>query len=202
MKTSVTTLANIILANVKGTTIVSVDLDSDLDGKGKMSKKDKETKIANPFLGQGIVKRMTMTGMIGYIYENSVNRLAAKEGQEERIAKPHAWGDLDSKRIFRTHRKNGDVRAMSMKTESYTVHGYFRPDGSELTVDEVADLKNFIPIKKKSSTQADLEGEVIARDIALRNMTAMRFAGTNYSIVNTPEVPQVKTEPETETVNA
>ena len=158
--------------NINGAEIVTVDLDSDMDGKMR--------KTGNPFAGQGIVKRETLNGMIGYIYGNSINRLASKEGKEEREAKRHPWGDMDVKHLFRTHRGNGK-KYLSMKVQNVTVHGFFRPDGSEVSSDEI---KPFIPKKKKSSSQSDLEGEVIARDYKMGNITAIRMRHMEIEVQN------------------
>lgn len=179
--------------NVSGTEIVTVDLDSDMDGKGKMRLTD------NPFKGLGVVKRETLNGMIGYIYANSVNRLASKEGADSRNAKRHPWGDMDEKHLFRIHRGTGKAY-LSMKVEKATVHGFFLPDGSEIPSDEI---RCFIPVKTKSSTQSDLEGEIIARDYAMANVRAIRMRGQEFRIIpDPPKVEQEKTEPETETVSA
>jgi len=159
--------------NVKGAEIVTVDLDSDMDGKGKM------LKTGNPFVGKGIVKRETLNGVIGYIYANSINRLAGKEGKEERDAKRHPWGDMDAKHLFRTHRKTG-AEYLSMKVENVTVHGFFTPDGTEIAADEI---RPFIPVKKKSSSQSDLDGEVIARDYKMANIRAIRMRGVEINII-------------------
>ena len=179
---------NIIRNTVKGTTIISVDLDSDMDGKGKMRVTN------NPFAGLGIVKRETLTGIVGYDYGAAVNRVAAKEGAEDRQAKQHPWGDMDDQRLFRIHRKTGK-HYLSMMVRGVTVHGFFRPDGSQ--VDET-EIRMFIPEKTKSSTQADLEQEVIARDYNLDNIRAMRFAGSEWELipdgaVQSVTIPAVKT---------
>jgi len=160
--------------NVKGAQVVTVDLDSDMDGKGKMRK------TGNAFHGLGMVKRQTLNGMIGYIYANSVNRIADKEGKDERNSKPHAWGDMDSEHLFRWHRKTGKPY-LSMKVENVTVHGFFLPDGTQI---ERSKVKPFLPEKRKSSTQADLEGEVIARDYNLDNITAIRMKGVEIRLVD------------------
>jgi hypothetical protein len=174
---------SLLRENVKGTSIVSVDLDSDMDGKGKM------LLTGNPYAGKGMVKRETLTGVIGYIYANSVNRIAGKEGKEERDAKPHPWGDMDTQHLFRIHRKTGEAY-LSMKVQSVTVHGYFLPDGTQV---ENSLVKPFIPQKSKSSTQADLDGEVIARDYALRNIQAIRGLNMNIKVVHSipnPAIPR------------
>ena len=164
---------DLLRTNVKGAEIVTVDLDSDMDGKGKMRK------TGNPFVGLGVVKRETLNGVIGYIYANSVNRVAAKEGKDEREAKPHPWGDMDGKHLFRIHRKT-EAAYLSMKVQNVTVHGFFLPDGTEVPADEI---RKFIPEKRKSSAQNDLDAEVIARDYAMKNITAIRMRGVEIDIV-------------------
>lgn len=164
---------DMLLQNVKGAEIVTVDLDSDMDGKGKMRT------TGNPFVGKGIVKRMTLNGVIGYIYGNAINRLATKEGKEDRDAKLHPWGDMDEKHLFRTHRGNGTTY-LSMKVQGTTVHGFFAPNGDEI---DATAIKGFIPEKHKSSSQADLEGEVIARDFSMANIRAIRMRGVEIKII-------------------
>jgi hypothetical protein len=163
----------LLQSNVKGAEMVTVDLDSDMDGKGKMRK------TGNPFHGLGIVKRETLNGVIGYIYANSVNRIANKEGKDEREAKQHPWGDMDEKHLFRIHRTTGK-HYLSMKVENVTVHGFFDPNGNEIPSDEI---RKFIPVKKKSSTQVDLDGEVIARDYSMANVKAIRMRGIEIEII-------------------
>lgn len=164
---------NLLTRNVNNAEMATVDLDSDMDGKGKMRV------TGNPFAGRGIVKRETLNGVLGYIYANAVNRIADKEGKEDREAKPHPWGDMDEKHLFRIHRKTGKPY-LSMKVQNVTVHGFFDPQGNEIPADEI---RKFIPEKKKSSTQADLEGEVIARDYNMDNIRAIRMRGVEIEIV-------------------
>jgi hypothetical protein len=162
----------LLTQNVKGAEMVTVDLDSDMDGKGKMRK------TGNPFWGKGIVKRETLNGVIGYIYSNAINRVAAKEGKDEREAKRHPWGDMDEKHLFRVHRKTNKPY-LSMKVENVTVHGFFAPDGTQ--IDEAA-IREFIPTKTKSSTQRDLDGEVIPRDYNMDNIRAIRMRGVEIEL--------------------
>lgn len=175
MKTVVTVneMVSILRKTVNGATIVTVDLDSPQD--------DKMLKTGNIFLGKGIVKRETLNGMIGYIYANAVNRIASKEGKDDRIAKPHPWGDMDEKHLFRLHRKTGKpYLSMMLSKHGAMVHGFFLPNG--MAVDSEA-IRLFIPEKKKSSTQADLEGEAVVRDYDMANIKGMRFNGADYQIV-------------------
>lgn len=190
MKVAVTKqeFVNIVRRSVKGTTIVSVDLDSPMDAKGKMGK------TGNPFFGKGMVKRETLTGMIGYDYGAAVNRLADKEGKEEREAKRHPWGDMDEHRFFRINRKTGKPY-LTMKVQSAVVHGFFLPDGEQLNAE---DVYAFIPEKNKSSTQADLTAEVIARDYDLSNIKCVRMAGGEYEIVADAVIEQEQEKEKTE----
>lgn len=159
-----------------GTRSVTVELDSPMDGKGKMRT------TGNPFAGKGIVKREMLNGMIGYIYANAVNRIADKEGKEEREAKQHPWGDMDEKHLFRIHRGNGKPY-LSMMVKNVTVHGFFAPDGTQIADEEI---RPFIPEKKKSSTQEDLNGEVIARDFGMENITVIRAFNEEYVLSTHP----------------
>ena len=165
-------LVTLIRSLVSGTSHVTVDLDSDMDGKGKMRT------TGNPYAGLGIVKRETLNGTIGYIYENAVNRIATKEDKEARDAKPHPWGDMDEKHLFRINRKTG-APYLSMMVKNVEVHGYFLPDGTEVAKDVLAP---FIPVKVKSSTQADLDGEVIVRDYSMKNIKTVRAFGYEFCI--------------------
>lgn len=163
----------VIRSQVKGTSMVTVELDAPQD---KVMRK-----TGNPFIGKGIVKRETLNGTIGYIYSNAVNRIAEKEGKDERDAKPHPWGDMDSQHLFRINRKSGKPY-LSMQVKNVTVHGFFMPDGMKVDEDSI---RVFIPERTKSSTQSDLEGEVIARDYDVENIKVVRAFGQEYKLVST-----------------
>jgi hypothetical protein len=194
MKTVVTAseFVNIIRRTIKGATILTVDLDSPMDEKGKAPKFNL---TGNPFTGQGVFKRETLNGTAGYIYINAVNRIAAKEGKDERQAKPHPWGDMDEKHLFRIHRETGRpyLSMMFRPNNTVTVHGYFRPDGTQISLEAI---KPFLKAHKKSSTQSDLEGEAVVRDLDMKNIRAVRWNGGDYEII--PDAPAI----ESETVNA
>lgn len=175
MKTVITQTAfvNMLRNSIKGTAMLTVDLDSDMDGKGKMNVTN------NPYAKMGVTKREVLNGVVGYNYGNAINRLAAKEGQNERDAKRHPWGDMDDARLFRIHRTTGE-RYLSMMVRSSTVLGYFYPSHDQIVTESI---KPFIPIKTKSSSQTDLDGEVIARDYKLSNIKGLSFNGAKYLIV-------------------
>ena len=148
---------------VHGTTAVTISCVTE----PKMNKRN------NPFYGT-VEKRQTMNGIIGFDYEKAVNRLAEKEGAEAREAKPRAWGVLSDDRIWVLHNGGHYLR---MKVQSSCGEGpkYFIKETGEEISKEL--LKPWMPERKKSSTQSDLEGEVIERDITLSNVKVIRIKG-------------------------
>lgn len=185
-----------VRSSVKGTTTVTVALHSPMDKKMR--------KTNNPFLGKGVYHATLQNGIIGYSYSAGVNRLAEKEGKEVRETKRHSWGDLDDQRLFRTNRNNGEMH-LSMKVQSYPKQdgefkiGYFFGDGKELTADEVKEIQSFVPVKKKSSTQADLTGEVRARDMKLDNTQYVKLLGRIVTLGTVEVEQEVETATETAT---
>ena len=184
MKITSAEAINIINRNVKGTSTISIDLDSPMDGKGKMHK------TGNPFFGLGVIKRVTLSGMIGFDYENSINRQAGREGKEEREAKSRAWGTLTENRLFVEHK---GAYYLQMKVQSSSSPVFLMPDGTEV---ESSAIRPFIPEKSKSSSQADLDKEIIVRDVKMENITGMRFKYGDFTIVSetNPIIEQRKEE--------
>lgn len=163
---------SMVESNVKGTTAITIDCITTPNMR----------KTGNPYLG--VKKFQTMNGLIGFIYEDGVNRLAAKEGKEEREAKARSWGEIGDGRFF-VH--NGDKTYLRMMVKGSTNVYYFMPDGTEVSK---AELAPFLPVKKKSSTQADLEGELIERDINVDNIKAVRMMGEEYIMVSMEVAPE------------
>ena len=160
---NVETTVKAISSLVKGTTMVTVSCETE----------PKMNKTGNPFFGL-IVKKQAMNGVVGFDYEAAVNRLAEKEGAEAREAKPRVWGVLTADRIFVEHKGNYYLR---MKVQSSCGEGpkyYSKETGEEISKDL---LKPWMPERKKSSTQSDLTGEVVERDIALSNVRELKIKG-------------------------
>lgn len=171
---------NIINRNVKGTTAVSIDIKTSMDSKGKMKKTD------NPFVNKGLVKIVTLNGLIGFDYENSVNNQATRENKKHRETKSRAWGTLTENRLFVTHKDNFYLQ---VKVQNSSKPVYQLPNGSEVPSEQI---KPFLPKKHKSSTQNDIKKEVIVRDIKMSNITGMRFNNGAYNII--PETTSSKVE--------
>ena len=164
---NVSEAVNIISRTVKGTMAVSIDA----------ATAPKMNKTGNPYFGR-ITKFCRMDGLIGFDYENSVNNQAAREGKEERDAKGRAWGTLTADRLFVTHK--GEYY-LQMKVQSTDTPVY--KDETGAIVDK-ATLAPFMPERgEKSSTQSDLEKEIIIRDVKMSNVKGMRFNGGEYEII-------------------
>ena len=165
-------MIQLIRDNVKGVTFVSIDTVTDPRMK----------KTNNPYLGA--MKHQTLTGAIGYDYEKGVNRLAAKEGKYDgRQAQARAWGFTTEDKFFvcKTAPENegGQIGYLRMKVEKCS-NQRFILNGEEIPAEK---LENFMPVKVKSSTQSDLTGEVIARDIAFDSIKVIRMLGNEYLLI-------------------
>jgi len=164
-------MAKIIRDNVKGVTFVSIDTVTDPRMK----------KTGNPFLGT--MKYQTLTGAIGYDYGSSVNRLASKEGKDERQSHARTWGYVTDDSFFvcknAPENEGGTIGYLRMKVEKCS-NQRFVLNGQEI---ETEKIENFLPVKNKSSVQSDLDGEVIARDISFESIKAIRMLGNEYLII-------------------
>ena len=137
-------------------------------------------KTGNPYFGK-IRKQSRVNAMIGFDYEKAVNRLAAKEGQESRQAKPRQWGRLILNRLFVEHKGQLYLRARVLSTATPT----YLLEGKAIPSDQI---KPFLSKPSKSSTQADLQGEVIERDYKIHEITSFTFAGTTYAVTHAYEL--------------
>jgi hypothetical protein len=160
-------MEQVIEGSVKGTTAVSVVSETEV----RMVKKHRETKEANPYLGA--IKRQKKNGMIGFDYGNSVNNQAEREGKDERDAKSRTWGVLSESRLFVHHKGNSYLQ---LKLQSVTDTVYLL-DGREIPE---ADIKPYLSASSKSSTQADLDKQVVVNDIKMANINAITMQGETY----------------------
>jgi len=170
-------IEKLLKAGEKGTIFLTVFYASPMDKAMR--------KTGNRFHGQGLLKECSINGCVGFDYEAAVNRLAEKEGKEKREAKARQWGVLDADRKFVRHtNKDGVAKSyLQIMCRSNTIP-VFRLGARLLTDAEVAEVKTFIPEKEKSSTQEDLDGEVVLRDIDLNNILAIRVNGNHYLVAD------------------
>ena len=170
-------IEKLMKAGEKGTVFVTVFYASPMDKAMR--------KTGNRFHGQNLLKECSINGAVGFDYEAAVNRLAVKEGKEKREAKARQWGVLDADRKFVRHTTKDGVSKtyLQIMCRSNTTP-VFRLGKNLLSEADVAELKTFIPEKEKSSTQEDLDGEVVVRDIDLNNILAIRVNGIHYLVAD------------------
>jgi hypothetical protein len=77
-----------------GTTFVSVDMETCMDDKGMMVKKDRDTGEPNPHLNTGLVKYQTINGCLGYDYGNAKRKAVEKKGEnpDDVTVQSRPWG--------------------------------------------------------------------------------------------------------------
>jgi hypothetical protein len=150
--------------NIKGTTFISIDIESD----------PKMRKTNNPYYGA--IKTSTLSGAINYDYENSVNNQLDREGKERNFeAQSRKWGTHNGNWII-----HNDNHYLHMKVQSNSNISYIL-NGDNIDIDL---LKPFLPEHKKPNTQEALEKEIVCRDIKIDNIKKIRLNGDEYKIKN------------------
>jgi hypothetical protein len=158
-------MLTVLNEGVKGNTFVTISTDTEPAMR----------KTNNPYYGL-VRKLTTLNGMIGFDYPANVNKLAASEGKEERNAKPRSWGEVSPCKRFIFHKGAVYLRFRSEKCLEAPV---YLMDGQEIAK---ALLDPFLTVKTKSSTQADLDGEIVVRDFSLASIKTITFRGVKYVI--------------------
>ena len=161
MTISAQNIKDLISAGNKGATFVSFDAIT--EGKSFMNKRN------NPFFETVVKKSHISNAIIGFDYSNNVNTLAVQEGKEIRETKSRAWGEVSEDKIFIEHKGNFYLRTRILKTQSPIY--IFKETGEEV---EKSELEPFLKKSNKSSTQSDLQGEIIERDYKLESVQALR----------------------------
>jgi hypothetical protein len=160
-------MVELVSAN-KGAEPVSIDIMSDITKTLK--------KTGNPFLSAIVTKSTTLSGFIGFDYENSVNRQLGREGKEQEFeSHPRSWGTLINP-YFVEHKGS---YYLQMKVEASSMPVY-RVDRVEVPVEKV---EAWLPKKSEPKTQSELDKKVILRDVKVDNILALRYNGESYLIV-------------------
>lgn len=149
--------------NVKGTTIVSIDIESE----PRMRKTD------NPYIGA--TKSVTLSGVVNFSYENAVNNQLEREDKERNFkSQERAWGTYDGNWI--TH-KGSHYLQIKVQASSDPIYMF---DGNEIDKNTI---KDFLYESKKAHTQEELDKEVVIRDVKIDNIKKIRAFGDEYIIV-------------------
>jgi hypothetical protein len=110
-------------------------------------------------------------------YSNSLYSMASKEGKEIAFdIKPRQWGErLDGTPLVHYRGKY----YLEAKCERVLEMDYYTKEGDKLNKEE---MSVFLPKRKKSSTQAQLAGEVVLRDYSLSSLLVFRGARRKFLI--------------------
>jgi len=137
-------------------------------------------KTGNPYMGK-VFKVSRVNGMIGFRYENAVNKQLAREGEvADFVAKPRKWGTHIDGTPLIEHKGN---YYLEMKVEKSLDHRYEDASGNELD-DVTLDLvRAFMPVKNKPVSQGT-EKEIICRNYKVEKILSITYRGTCYLVTH------------------
>ena len=134
--------------------------------------------IFNPFAKGEIVKRVRATIQVGFKYYNSLANQAKREEKEISFKKqPRRWGTRRPDAPLVDHLGKVYLECMFIKVHEVA---YFDLEGNEVSLE---DIELFLPKKKESATQDELEKKVILRDVNVANIERFAFDGNIYKIL-------------------
>ena len=167
-------IKSLIEKGTKGATFAHMTTQT--EGKSFMNKRN------NPFF-ETVVKQSTINICLGFDYQGAIDRLVQKENKEEREAKPRKWGVVTEDKLFVEHKGEYYLRARVMGNITKPV--YLNRETGEVIDKEMIEpfLKKSSP---KSSTQSDLEGEVIERDYKISSILTLKT--NKVTLVNNREI--------------
>jgi hypothetical protein len=141
-------------------------------------------KTGNPYAGN-CVKISRVNGMIGWSYANSVNNQREREGGTADFeVKERKWGKRIASTPFVVHEGR---YYLELKVEHALEHWYETVTGERINVDHI---RPFLPAKKTTTAEAQgVEREIILRDYALDNITAITFQGERHGVDGTATAP-------------
>lgn len=153
------------LASRKGTSFVTIVALTD----------PRMRKRGNPYIGR-VLKRSTVNGAIGWIYQNSVNRERARENLEPDFeAFPRKWGQRIKGTPFVEH-----------KGKTYLELKVERALSTEYLLDgEVVDksvIEEWLPKRKPEGERQEVDRPIILRDYDLANIKAITFDGITIAV--------------------
>lgn len=146
----------------------------------------------NPFIG--VKKINTISGLIGFIYENSCNNQLGREDKpQDFVPQARKWGVLDGNVVRHDGKVYVQIKVQASDTPVYMLNGRIIDKG---------ELTPFLVVSKKPHTQDNLEKQVVVRDVNMDNVRAIRMLGEEYIIGGTVEQESVATATATEEIAA
>ena len=126
-----------------------------------------------------VFKVSRVNGMIGFRYDNAVNRQLAREGQQaDFVAKPRKWGRHIEGTPLVEHKGNSYVELKVEKSLGYRFEHF---NGTPFTDAETAAWLASHPIKSRPTTQGT-EKEIILRDYKVDSIISITYRGVCYLI--------------------
>lgn len=154
-----------IISNNKGCEAISIDIETHPRMK----------KIGNPF--EGVIKVCSLSGLIGFNYENSVNNQLERENKERNFrAQERIWGKHYNP-YFIIHNDNF---YLNIKVQFASESKYFL-NGKEIKVEEILP---YLYESKKPHTQDNLKNEIVVRTVKIDSIKRLRYKGEEYIIEN------------------
>lgn len=147
-----------------------------------------------------VVKESKVNCIVGFNYENAVNRQQVREGAEHGAfeAQERGWGEHQGLKFIE---KDGVWYLQCKIEKSLEAPRYYQVStGRELTAEEV---KPFQPAKHSSKDSQGVEKEIILRDYKLSSLLFVTIGGETYQLiapvveaVHYPAPPQEAPQPE------
>ncbi len=121
-------------------------------------------------------------GMIGYVYQNSVNNQLEREGKEREFISKPLWNGagLRINSVLSTHKAKGTFY-MTFKQQTTYRSLYF--DLVDFVAYSNKFMRNFLKPFKAPTNQGVVEGkEIFHREISLENITKLKMRKVTYVI--------------------
>ena len=155
-----------LIDGISGTTFVGIDMVSEA----------RMRKTNNPYVGA--VKRTALSGQINYDYENAVNKQLQREGKGDIVpvfeAQPRKWGVRQGNWIEHKGEHYLSLKVLGNPSSVFEFEG--KQINEEL-------LKDYMVESHKPHTQAELDKEIVVRDIKLSNIRGIRILGEEYEVI-------------------
>jgi hypothetical protein len=122
----------------------------------------------NPFWKKDIRKITSLTGVIGFDYQNAVNGRRAKEGVEANFeAEAPKWGELVAKAV-KAHVVDGEMKLYIPICCKDVISQYYTDEDGNIIDKEL--LQPFLPIKKEDGARQEIENVLVYRTYTITNI--------------------------------
>lgn len=173
-----------LLLSQKGATFATVVTSTE----PSMNKKNRDTGMANPFLGRRVRRVADRRVMLGASYENAVKNRREREGHDNpsEFRAESLWNgageSVEGSRIVVRHRTTGKLYVVFYPYRSDSVaQDLWTVDGTTVPVSELAP---YLPPPARSSGRQETENPVAWRVVALENIAQVTMNGETLTIAH------------------